>query len=83
MEHWTRKGGINKGGKRGYGLRNGADISHVGIDSAEFYSKLVVNIINKRKEPYLLYVSLTMVRAPFQDLSKRNSAQVEPNTNIL
>ena len=33
-------------------------------------------------EPYFLYVSLTMVHAPFQDLSKINSAQVIPNKII-
>ena len=80
VDHWTRMGGINKGNKRGYDLRNGTDVSYFGkgLYSSELYSRLAVDIIKKSREPYFLYVSLTMVHAPFQDVEKRNSAHAQP-----
>ena len=77
-------GGLSKGGRRGYDLRNGTDVSYYGegLHSSELYSKLAVDIIKTSKEPYFLYVSLTMVHAPFQDVSKKDSKPVTPSATI-
>ena len=84
VNHWNRMGGLSKGGRRGYDLRNGTDVSYYGegLHSSELYSKLAVDIIKTSKEPYFLYVSLTMVHAPFQDVSKKDSKPVTPSATI-
>ena len=43
---------------------------------------LALDIITTNKEPYFLYFSVTMVHAPFQDVSKKNSEPVTPSASI-
>jgi arylsulfatase A-like enzyme len=70
VDHWTREGGL--AGRKGYDLRNGSAVScyGAGLHSAELYSRRAVEIIQESSgagaAPYFLYVSLTMVHAPFQ-----------------
>ena len=66
VDHWSREGGL--AGRRGYDLRNGSEISQYGRDlySADLYAQRAEELIRESAQPYFLYVSLTMVHAPFQ-----------------
>ena len=66
VDHWSREGGLS--GRRGYDLRNGTEISQYGRDlySADLYARRAEEVIRESSQPYFLYVSLTMVHAPFQ-----------------
>ena len=68
VDHWSREGGL--AGRRGYDLRNGTKVSQygTGLYSADLYARRAEELIreSRREEPYFLYVSLTMVHAPFQ-----------------
>ena len=71
VDHWTRYGGTKL--RRGYDLRNGTAVSEAGagLVSSELFARQAEQIITSAdsSRPFFLLVSLTMVHAPFQNVT--------------
>ena len=86
VDHWSRAGGIAN--RKGYDLRNGTEVSNYGelLYSADMYGQRTVEIIEEessKSSPYFLYVSLTMVHAPFQVPSISRPVKSSDNDQVI